>query len=310
MPDIPSEADVIGYFDALSNWGRWGPDDQLGTLNHITDAKRVAAAREVRAGEVVSCAWDLDTVPRVDHIFGPTQRFMIGTGQGLPEQPRGGGALEHIGLVYHGYTVTHLDALSHIFWDRRMYNGAPADAVSSFGGAARNAVTAAAQGIVTRGVLLDVTDGRSWLEPGEGVFAADLDGAAERAGVTVEAGDVVLLRTGYGRMVRERGHYNVRAEGRPGLHVEALPWLHERGVAAIAADTACGRMPNPEYPSIHDPVHAVGIVAMGLWLIDNCDLEALSATCARLGRATFQFLLSPLRVVGGTGSPANPLAVF
>src|SRR5207248_10601546 len=123
------------------------------------------------------------------------QPFMLGTGQGLPAEPRGGGALEHIGLVYHGYTVTHLDALSHIFWDRRMYNGASSDAVSSFLGATRNAVTAAGAGIVTRGVLLDVTGDRDWLELGDGVFPEDLDAAARAAGVEVEAGDVVLLRT-------------------------------------------------------------------------------------------------------------------
>lgn len=305
-----SEEEVLGYFESLSNWGRWGPDDELGTLNHITPSKRVAAADLARDGVVVSCAWDIDTVPRVDHIAGPAQRFMLATGQGLPDAPRGGGAMEHIGLAYHGYTVTHLDALSHIFWDKHMYNGSPADAVTAFAGAGRNAVTAAREGIVTRGVLLDVTGDRDWLDPGEGVHPEDLEAAETRQGVTVEAGDVLLLRTGYGRMVRDRGHYNVRAEGRPGLHVGALPWVHERQVAAIAADTACGCMPNPDYPSMHDPVHAVGIVAMGLWLIDNCGLEALRDTCERLGRWAFQFVLSPLRVVGGTGSPANPLAIF
>jgi len=310
MATIPTEDEVLSWFDTLSNRGRWGSDDERGTLNHITPAKRVEAAGLVREGVTVSCAWDIDTVPRVDHAFGPAQRFMLATGQGLPDQPRGGGALEHIGLVYHGYTVTHLDALSHIFWDKQMYNGLPADAVTAFGGAARNAVTAASEGIVTRGVLLDVTGDRDWLDPGTPVFPDDLDAAATRAGVDVSAGDVVLLRTGYGRLVRQRGHYNVRGEGRAGLHVASLPWLHERGVAATASDTACGCMPNPGYPSIHDPVHAVGIAAMGLWLIDNCDLEPLRDTCERLARWTFQFVLSPLRVVGGTGSPANPLAVF
>jgi kynurenine formamidase len=235
---------------------------------------------------------------------------MLATGQGLPDSPRGGGAMEHIGLAYHGYTVTHLDALSHIFWDKRMYNGVPADAVTSFTGATTHAVTAAREGIVTRGVLLDVTADRDWLAPGEGVFPDALEAAEARQGVRVEAGDVLLLRTGHARRVREAGPYDVRAEGRPGLHVSALPWVHEREVAAIAADTACGCMPNPEYPSMHDPVHAVGIVAMGLWLIDNCDLEMLRDTCQRLGRWEFQFVLSPLRVVGGTGSPANPLAIF
>jgi kynurenine formamidase len=309
MTAIPTEEEVLGYFDTLSNWGRWGPDDRLGTLNHIGPEQRVAAAALVTEGVSVSLAWDVDTVPRVDHAFGPAQRFMLATGEGVGPTD-GGGALEHIGLVYHGYTVTHLDALSHIFWNGRMYNDRPAGAVTAMFGAREHDVRAAGDGIVTRGVLLDVTGANPWLEPATPVFPADLERAEAAARVTVGAGDVVVLRTGYGRLVRERGHYNVRGEGRPGLHPVCLPWLHERSVAAIASDSACGVMPCPEYPSLHDPVHAVGIVAMGLWLIDNCDLEALAAACDRYGRAAFQFVLMPLRVVGGTGSPANPLALF
>jgi kynurenine formamidase len=220
--------------------------------------------------------------------------------------------MEYIGLAYHGYTVTHIDGLSHVFWDGHMYNGRPAAQVTAWAGALSQPITALSAGVVTRGVLLDVaTDGGGdWLEPGTGVYPEQLEAAEARQGVKVGAGDVVLLRTGYGRLVRERGHYNVRAEGRAGWHPACLPWLHERGVAAIAGDTACGCMPNPEYPSIHDPVHAIGIVAMGLWLIDNCDLEALAVECADRNRYEFLFMLSPLRVVGGTGSPVNPLAVF
>jgi kynurenine formamidase len=310
VPTIPTEAEVLTWFDALSNWGRWGDDDRLGTMNYITPSKRAAAARLVRDGVTVSCAWDIDTVPRVDHVAGPAQRFMLGTGEAPPAPGvRGGGAMEFIGLVYHGYTVTHLDGLSHIFWDGRMYNGRPASRVTAWGGALDLPISDLATGVVTRGVLLDVA-GDTWLEPGTGVFPEDLEAAEARQGVSVAEGDVVLLRTGYGRMVRERGHYNVRTEGRAGWHPACLPWLHERGVAAIAGDTACGNMPHPDYPSIHDPVHAIGIVAMGLWLIDNCDLEALHTACSERGRWEFLFMLSPLRVVGGTGSPANPLAIF
>ncbi len=309
MTDIPTEAEVLGYFDALSNWGRWGADDRLGTLNHIGPDHRVAAARLVTEGVTVSLAWDVDTVPRVDHVFGPAQRFMLATGEAVPTSG-GGGALEHIGLVYHGYTVTHLDALSHIFWNGRMYNGRPAGAVTAMFGAREHDVRAAAEGIVTRGILLDVTGEEPWLEPGTPVFPDDLERAQAEGGVTVGAGDIVLLRTGYGRLVREQGHYNVRERGRAGLHPACLPWLHERDVAAIASDSACGVMPCPGYPSVHDPVHAVGIVAMGLWLIDNCDLEPLAAACSTYGRRAFQFVLAPLRVAGGTGSPANPLAMF
>jgi kynurenine formamidase len=313
VPTVPPESEVLRWFDALSNWGRWGDDDQLGTMNHITSAKRVAAAGLAREGVTVSCAWNVDTVPRVDHIAGPAQRFMLGTGEAQPPPGvRGGGAMEFVGLVYHGYTVTHIDGLSHVFWDGRMYNGKPANQVTAWGGALDHAITDLAEGVVTRGVLLDVAgdEGGEWLEPGTGVFPEQLEAAEARQGVRVEEGDVVLLRTGYGKLVRRRGHYNVRTDGRAGWHPACLPWLHERGVAAIAGDTACGCMPNPEYPTIHDPVHAIGIVAMGLWLIDNCDLEALADACATRSRWEFLFMLSPLRVVGGTGSPANPLAVF
>jgi kynurenine formamidase len=313
MAHAPDEGEVLTWFETLSNWGRWGTDDQLGTMNHITPAKRAAAAGLVTDGQTVSCAWDIDTVPRVDHIAGPAQRFMLATGEAVPPPGvRGGGAMEYIGLAYHGYTVTHIDGLSHVFWDGRMYNGRASQGVTAWGGALEQPITALAGGVVTRGVLLDVAadGGGDWLEPGSGVFPDQLEAAEARQGVRVEPGDVVLLRTGYGKLVRERGHYNVRSEGRAGWHPACLPWLHERRVAAIAGDTACGCMPNPEYPSIHDPVHAIGIVAMGLWLIDNCDLEALASECAARQRWEFLFMLSPLRVVGGTGSPANPLAVF
>ena len=125
----------------------------------------------------------------------------------------------------------------------------------------------------------------------------------------VDEGDVVLLRTGYGRKVRERGPDNVGEVGRAGWHASCLPWFRERGVAAIACDTAQDAIPSG-YAKLRNPIHAVGIVAMGLWLIDNCDLEALADECTRLGRYEFLFTLAPLRWVGATGSPANPLATF
>ena len=136
-----------------------------------------------------------------------------------------------------------------------------------------------------------------------------LEAAEKRQNVTVEEGDVVLLRTGYGRRKRERGREQLSVIGSPGWGAASLPWLHARGVAMIGCDTAQDASPSP-YPQVRIPVHAVGITAMGLWLIDNCDLEGVTATAARLGRSEFQFVLAPLRVIGGTGSPANPLAIF
>jgi kynurenine formamidase len=313
-PRAPAEDEVLGWFDALSNWGRWGPEDQLGTLNLIGEAERRRAAALVREGLAVSCAWEIDTRPAVDHVFGSPRRYMLSTGEGLGERDtpeRWAGASEYLGLVFHGYSVTHLDALSHYFWDGHMYNGRPASAVRSTSGATVHAMAALPNGITTRGVLLDVARVRErrWLDPGEGVFPDDLEAAARRQGVRVEPGDAVLLRTGYGRRKRERGPDDTRAVGRAGWHVACLPWLRERDVALIGCDTAQDVHPSG-YPSMRSPVHAIGIVAMGLWLLDNCDLEELASTCERLGRFEFQLQLAPLRIAGGTGSPVNPIALF
>ena len=317
----PDEATVLSYFDALSNWGRWGDDDQLGTLNLISTAKRIAAAGLVRVGESVSCAWEIGGAQIADQPFGPPHRFMVATGQGLADEhrvtlpwrkgDRSAGALEHLGLVYHGHTVTHVDSLAHIFWDGRMYNGVPAELVTSALGATSHAVTQLRDGIVTRGVLLDVADayGGDWLQPGEAIYPDDLEAAETKHGIRVDEGDVLLLRTGYGRKVREAGPDDVARGGRAGWHAACLPWLHERGVAAIACDTAQDALPSG-YDTIRSPIHAVGVVAMGLWLIDNCDLEDLAAKCDGLGRYEFLFSMAPLRWVGATGSPANPLAIF
>jgi kynurenine formamidase len=312
----PTESDVLGYLETLSNWGRWGADDQLGTLNHVTPEKRRQAAALVSEGVSVSCAWDIETTPQPDHAMGTPQRHMVGTGEGLldPDRPGGpakfGGAMEFIGLVYHGFSVTHLDGLCHIFWEGKMYNGVPAAKVTAGQGATHHAITALAQGIVTRGVLLDVAraKGVDWLDPGYGVTPEDLDAAAAAQGVTIEPGDAVLLRTGYGKKKRETGRDALPRVPFPGWHASALPWIHGHDIAMIGADTA--QDASPSGYKLPLPVHLVGIVGMGLWLIDNMNLEEVAAACAQYNRWTFQFVLAPLRVQGGTGSPANPLAVF
>lgn len=313
----PTEAEVLTYFQTLSNWGRWGADDELGTLNLVTPAKRKQAAALVREGISVSCAWDIENTLQPDQMLGTPQRLMVATGEGLadPDRPtaagRMAGAMEFIGLVYHGYSVTHVDGLSHIFWDGKMYNGTPASRVTAAQGATKKAITTLRDGVMTRGVVLDVAAaaGVDWLEPGVAVGPEMLEAAEARQGVTVEEGDVVLLRTGYGRRKRERGREALGKVGFPGWGAEALPWLHKRGAAMIGCDTAQDASPSA-YAGLGIPVHAVGITAMGLWLIDNCDLENVVATAERLKRWEFQFVLAPLRVIGGTGSPANPLAIF
>ena len=314
-----NEADALALFDSLSNWGRWGDDDELGTLNLITPKKRRAAAGLVQEGLTVSCAWDIETTPQPDHAFGAPQRYMVASGEGWHDPDRVaargamkmGYAVEYVGLVYHGLSVTHLDSLCHVFWDGRMYNGRPQGLVTTSMGATKEAITVLKDGVQTRGVLLDVAAARGvpWLQPGEGAGPEDLEAAERRQGVSVETGDVVLLRTGYGRKKREQGREQLYRTGVAGWHASALPWLHQRGVAAIGCDTGTDANPSP-FPALPLPVHTIGIVAMGLWLIDNCDLEGLAETCERLGRWEFQFTLAPLRVIGGTGSPANPIASF
>lgn len=321
-PAAPREEDVLGWFDKLSNWGRWGADDRLGTLNLITPQKRVAASQLVEDGDVVSLAWKLDTVAQPEHTSGSPQRLFVLTGEGLGDEarvvPRGldpndrvASAVEYIGYVFHGYSVTHLDALSHVFWDGKMYNGAPAELVTSALGATTLDVTCVKEGMVTRGILVDVPRHRGvdWLEPGESVTGDELAAILDAQGVEVAEGDALLLRTGYGRRKLEKGPENVGAVGRAGWHASCLPLFHELGVALIGADTAQDVVPSG-YQQLRMPVHSVGLVAMGLYMMDNMNLEALSGKCASTGRYVFELVVSAIPFAGATGSPVNPLAIF
>ena len=316
----PTPDEIRSWMEGLSNWGRWGDDDVLGTLNHITPEKRRQAAALVTEGIAVSCAWDI-RARAMPGAVNPPQRYMLGTGLDLGHGPddartgqmddgHTGAAMEFIGMVFHGLAVTHIDALSHVFWDGKMYNGLDSALVTDWLGATRLDVRDLRQGIVTRGVVLDVTRARGRVfEPGEPVMPTDLEAAEVMAGLRVEAGDVLLLRTGDGER-RTADWKNYEPDVQPGYQAACLPWLHERGVAAIGSDVAQDVRPSGYGGELTMPIHTVGIVAMGLWLIDNCNLEQVAETCAGLGRWEFQFVLGPLRMEGATGSPANPLAVF
>jgi kynurenine formamidase len=316
---IPDEAEVLGYFDKLSNHGRWGPDDQLGTLNLITDEKRIEASRLVRIGRTVSCAWDIDTSIQPDDIV-PPQRFMFKTGEGLADQhrvhPRGhaersNASTDYIGFAYHGPRITHLDALSHVSWDHRLYNGHPAETVCATGGATRLDVTSARHGILTRGILLDAARHRGvdWIAPTDDpVGAEEIEEILESRGLTAGPGDAVLLRTGYGWKRTAEGMLPVSA-GRSGWQASCLPFFHEHDIALVGSDSVNDVLPY-RYPAVKGPLHSVGITAMGLWLLDGAKLEQLADTCAELSRYEFEFILVALPFVGATGAPVNPLAVF
>jgi kynurenine formamidase len=328
MVEQPNATEVLSYLDRLSNWGRWGNDDQLGTLNLITDEHRVAAARLVTVGRTVSCARDLVTA------FGDpassAQMFWVVTGEGachahesLPPTKFGSqkvaSAVEYFGLVFHGPNCTHLDTPAHLFWEGKLYNDRPALLTTSEYGALWCAVTQFGNGIVGRGVLLDVPRalGLDALDAGRAVTPEELTAAAEAQGVTVGAGDIVLLRTGRWHPSAQAAAESSKAlsddpahwHQMSGWHPACMPWLHERSVAMIGCDYPQDVMPTT-YEELPGAVHVLGLVSMGMPLIDNCDLEALASACAELGRWEFQFMVSPLRIVGGSGSPVNPIAVL
>ena len=306
-PKIPTEEEVLGWMTTLSNWGRWGPDDELGTLNLITQQKRAQAGSLVREGISVTCSRLIVPETAADVTSIPPLHYMIRTGESAPSSGPGGSS-DFIGLSFHGLTITHLDSLCHQFWDGKMYNGKPASMVTADEKATAGAIDQAQNGIVTRGVLLDITavKGKDWLEAGEGVFTEDLEAAEEAQGVHLEEGDALLLRLGWYKRRQELG---APEAGRPGLHAETLPWLHRRGISIIASDASQDADPSG-YPNLGLPIHRVGIVAMGLWLIDAANFEELVQVCRRLNRWEFMFTVAPLRFKNATGSPVNPLAVF
>jgi kynurenine formamidase len=314
MSQIPTDADVRKMMETLSNWGRWGADDQLGTINFITPRERLRAASLVRDGVSVSCSRPISNEITADTSFQPL-RFMVDSGEGRDTATPARvlerrGAAEFIGMVFHGYTITHVDTPAHYFWNGRMYNGRSCNLVTAREGAQAEAVDLLKDGVVSRGVLLDIAalKGR-WLTAGEGVMPEDLDAAEKAAGVRVEPGDILLLRTGYYGRRRAEGPRHPGKDGSPAAHVACMPWFRERGIAMLGTDTHNDISPLP-YPNIGNAVHVVGLVAMGLWLIDNGNLEELAQACAARRRWEFMLTIAPLVLQNVTGSPVNPIAVF
>jgi kynurenine formamidase len=302
---VPEDV-VISWFESMSNWGRWGAEDELGALNLVTPEKVRAATALVELGERISCARVIDWAPRPPATEAAIQpvHFMQRAGEAAKSEELDS-AYDWAGLPLHGLYVTHLDAFSHMFWRARMYNGGPAASVVADRGARAGGVDLAALGAITRGVLLDVPMARGveWLEDGEGADAADLERAEALTGTRVEPGDLVFVRTGYGAR-RPGGTPHL-----PGLAADSLRFLHARQPAILATDSGTDAYPSP-YASLHAPVHGVAMVAMGIWIIDNCDLEALAARAAELGRWNFMVTVAPLRLKNSTGCPVNPIAVF
>ena len=315
MTTTLTESDVVKMIASLSNWGRWGKDDELGTINLITPEKRKRAAALVRDGVPVSCARPIATnAIDADTTFQPL-RFMVDSGEGRdhdsPERIlTRRGASEFIGMVFHGYTITHVDTPAHYFWQGKIYNGRSCNLITSREGAQVESVDLLRDGVVSRGVLLDVAalKGR-WLGSGEGVMPEDLEAAEKAQNVRVEPGDILLIRTGYYARRLAEGPGHPLKDGSPAAHVACMPWFRERDIAMLGTDTHNDVSP-ATHPGLGNVVHIVALVSMGLWLIDNANLEDLAQACAARRRWEFMLSIAPLRLTNVTGSPVNPIAIF
>ena len=295
--------DFAKMMQELSNWGRWGKDDQLGSLNLITPQKRKEAAALVREGASFSMAHDVIKVK----AFGspPFEQKMTKTGL----TPGSGGATDIYSVEYHGFTTTHMDALCHFFFQGKMYNGYPQQVVTEKG-AGKLSVINIKNGMFTRGVLMDFPRllGTNYLKGDRRIYPEDLDAWEKSTGVKVQSGDAVLIKTGRWERYKAEGEWDA-AKGSAGLDVTCMPWFKNRGVAILGSDLALDAMPSG-IEGVDMPVHIITLVAMGVPILDNCDLESLGKAAAQRKRWTFLLTAAPLPVEGGTGSPLNPIATF
>jgi kynurenine formamidase len=305
----PDMAQVDRLMAEISNWDKWGRDDQLGTLNYISRQKVVEASRLVRTGRVVSISHDLitsspaapDERPAGLHPSVRPARLSVF------RNPRGDSFGDELSVFTHGYVRTHIDALSHVGCDGRIWNGRSVDEAVTKDGVQFCDVLAMGEGVVTRGVLLDVARvrGVDSLDGEDTVSPADLVAAEELAGTTVTPGDAVLVRVGAGlRIVKQW-----EIDNRVGLAPECAEWLHEKQVALFGSDCP-EKVPSGYEPKYRIPFHQVVMVKMGLALLDNVAMEPLAVACAEEGRNDFMFTMAPLRVPRATGSVVNPLVLF
>jgi kynurenine formamidase len=297
---LVSEAQFEAWQTELSNWGRWGKDDELGTLNLITPAKRRAALALVREGVPVSLSTNTFTEKAVD-VPCPAEWAMTTTSQT--------GATDRVAFpCIHGAASTHIDSLAHTFFRGKMWNGYDTSAlVTMQKGAEKNSVLPMKNGIVTRAVLYDIArlKGVPYLAPGDRIFPEDMEAWEKQTGVRVGPGDALVLRWGrYGRRAKLGPE-----EGAAGFDNSILPWLKQRDVALIVWETA-GYTPQPAGDLFRNAVHNFVQAILGIHVLDRADLEALSEATASRNRWEFMLTVNPLALPNATGSPVNPIAMF
>ena len=304
----PTAEEYAAYRDRFRNWGRWGADDELGTLNLITDDTRRSAAALVEHGRTVSLARPLDTHASPANPY-PAHHFVAVEGTG--------GMLDYIGCFVHGFTQTHIDALCHlstlegdVFFNGKAFGAGhmPLDHTGT--------VDFWRDGIVTRGVLYDIPRlrGTEYVEPGRPVHGWELADAAAAQGVEPRAGDAVIIRSGFGAYHAATGTAPGMGSA-AGVHASCVEFLYETDAGILCWDQqdapiADQGIPNPVPIPIPLHVHHIVLPYMGMPIVDNCELENLAPVCAELGRWEFQLVIAPLVITRGTGSPVNPLAVF
>jgi kynurenine formamidase len=313
-PPAPVSREAFdALFESVKNWGRWGPDDERGTLNYLTPDKIAAAAKLVRSGRSVSMAIPINKQSGPDNA-NPAVHLM----SRLHDIALGDSGLSFgmcfLGMASHGDCHTHVDALNHVAYRGQLYNGKPASLLTSQG-SEWGSITAYATGIAGRGVLFDAARHRgvAWLEPGEAVTRAELEAIEADDGLTLGEGDILVFRTGHHARRLALGpwsnDYPPAGEGKAGLHVDTVPWMRERRIAAFLPDGDGETVPS-NVEGMPYPIHPLHLTAMGLCISDSLQLEELAAACALEGRREFMVVGLPLRLPGATGSPWNPIAIF
>jgi kynurenine formamidase len=307
-PTRVSADEFNALFQALSDWGRWGEDDERGALHHLKPERVATAAGLVRDGVTVTLSLPVPTARGPSHPEPAEHRMTM-----LFDTDIGSGSVrfakDYIGLDYHTDGHSHIDAFCHVAYEGALYNGKPQDAVTS-AGAAADAIEVLKDGLVGRGVLLDIprVRGVPWLEPGEHIFRDDLEAAAREEGVTLGAGDILLVRTGHARRLSELGAWDT-ASAKAGLHPTAMPLIAERRIAALGCDGNSDTAPSTT-DGVAFPIHVLALNAMGVHLLDYLQFEDLRVASEQTGRWAFFFVAAPLRIPDGTGSPINPIAVL
>jgi len=302
-----TQAEFRSLYGRLRDDRPWGPDDRRGALNYLTAAETLAAAGEVRLGRAVSLAAPVEGRVAADNPEPARHRM-----KGPPAAEAGRGlafGMDRIEMNIHGNADSHIDALCHVIFDGELYNGVPADTITETG-ASELSIATAADGIVGRGVLLDVPRSRgvNWLEPGDHVTIDDLLATERRQGVRVGRGDILLVRVGHRQRRREHGPWDVAA-ARAGLHPEVMSLLAEREISVLGSDGN-----NDTAPSVTEgvdfPVHVLAVNALGVMLLDYLEFDELVPLCDEAAEWTFLCVVAPLRLPTATGSPINPIAVL